>query len=329
MRKRYLVLLVVVLTVVITYYAGPETPEPTYATELPELPDDLATLTRELAAREAGQPVRAGNQAHIRYFADPPARTEYAVVYLHGFGASWRDAFPANVALADSLEANLYLGRWGNHGQHPPHQLENFSPELAWEDAREALAYGKRLGDKVIILSTSTGGTLALKLAAEFPEDVHALVNFSPNIKDDVPGSWMLNSPWGQELAQIVTLGDGQKQVTHAQPNAAQYYDTLVPAEALVNLQVLVSTTMHEETFANIRCPVLTLYYYEDFFNQDERVEINVYPDVHAALGTPDDRHELKALATPKSHFLGCDFKSRDTEKPVEEALAFLRKVGV
>jgi alpha-beta hydrolase superfamily lysophospholipase len=40
----------------------------------------------------------------------------------------------------------------------------------------------KKLGKKVIIMSTSTGGTLSLQLAAAFPE-IAGLVMYSPNIE--------------------------------------------------------------------------------------------------------------------------------------------------
>jgi hypothetical protein len=42
----------------------------------------------------------------------------------------------------------------------------NLTADAYWESAKLAYAIGKQIGKKVILMSTSTGGTLALKLAA-------------------------------------------------------------------------------------------------------------------------------------------------------------------
>lgn len=305
----------------------PEPPPPSYPAELPEVPAEPAALGRYVAAREAGQPLRADNEARI-VWADSaaPARTALAIVYLHGFGGSYRDGYPVNAAVADSLGANLYLARWGEHGQTADSALVGFTAAGAWADAREALAIGRRLGRRVIVMSTSTGGTLGLKLAAEFPDDVAALVNMGPNIEDDMPGAFLLNSPWGMEIAHLVSLGE-RRRVDQETPRAAQYFDTIYPAEALVHLQQLVGTTMVDSTFARVRCPVQTLYYHRDLLHEDEHVEISVYPEVHRRFATPADHVELLALPTPETHFIGSDIKSKDTETPRREILRFLRRV--
>ena len=319
------VVAVILVALVITYFTGPKVPEPKYDLARPQVPGKLEELAGWVSDREAGEPLRGNNGAHVRFYGNTVTRTEYAIVYLHGFGGSWYDAYPVNHQLADSLGANLYAARWGDHGLKPPHSLVGFSADAAWEEAKTALEIGKRLGDKVIILSTSTGGTLALKLAAEFTDDVYALVNFSPNVKDDMPGTWVLSTPWGAELAALIGFGDGIREVSHDEPAANQYFDTAFVSSALVNLQNLVATTMRVETFARVTCPVLTLYYHKDGFNEDERVEVDVYDEMHAALGTAAGRKKLLALPTPKSHFLGCGIMSMDTDAPLRETLGWLR----
>ena len=324
MRKRYWIIGVVVLALIVTYFTGPEVPEPVYTPTLPEVTTDLRALAAEIDERERQQPVRDDNQARVSFYDDTPARTEYAVVYLHGFGGSIGDAWPANQTIADSLQANIFYARWGDHGLKPPHSLVNFTAQRTWEEATEALAIGKQLGDKVILLSTSTGGTLALKLAAEFPDDVYALVNFSPNVKDDMPGTWVLNTPWGAEIAALIGFGDGIRKVKHEEAGAARYFDTAFVSSALVDLQNLVATTMMEETFQKVRCPVLTLYYYEDAQNEDERVEVDVYDEMYAAFATPPSQLRLQALASPKTHFLGSDIMSKDWRGVVREVLGWV-----
>jgi alpha-beta hydrolase superfamily lysophospholipase len=75
--------------------------------------------------------------------------------------------------------------------------------ENLWESAQQAYAIGKQLGNKVILMGTSTGGTLALQLAAAYPE-IAGLVLYSPNIAINDPNAWILNNPWGLQIARLV-----------------------------------------------------------------------------------------------------------------------------
>ena len=320
------IVLLLVAVVVVTYFSGPRVPEPTFTATFPTVPSDLAELQRYVADKEAGFPTRPDNEARIRFHNDSLARTEYAIVYLHGYGGSYRDGYPANVALADTLGANLYLARWAGHGLVADHAMEGFTPEAAWENAKEALAIGQSLGEKVLILSTSTGGTLAIKLAADYPDRVHALLNMGPNLEDDVPGAWLLDSPWGYELAHLAGMGE-HKKIDHEEPAANQYFDTIYPSKALVDLQVLVGNTMTDETFRRVRCPVLTLYYHKDEFNEDQHVELDAYPDAHAlfAGSQGQGRVVLQALPDPETHFIGSEIKSKDVDGTVEALVEFCR----
>src|SRR5690606_4415203 len=100
-----------------------------------------------------------------------------SVVYLHGFSASEREGFPVHTEFAKKHGFNLFLARLDGHGLNTPEPLLDMTAQGLWKDAREALAIGKQLGDKVIVMGTSTGGTLALMLAAEYPADVEAVIN--------------------------------------------------------------------------------------------------------------------------------------------------------
>lgn len=325
MKKRFWISLILLLVIIITYFTGPKVPKPEYSEILPTLPKNLEALEAFVQKAEAQLPVREDNQARIIWNDEVPRVTEYSVIYLHGFAGSYMDGYPVNVQVADTLEANIYLSRWAGHGLIPPASLDNFSAETAWASAKEALVIGNAIGKKVIIVSTSTGGTLALKLAAKYPEKVHALINMAPYIEDDVDGAFILNSPWGYEIAKMVSLGEEMK-IKHKQEIATLYWDTVYPSKALVDLQVLLGTSMTPETFKKISCPVLTLYYYENFIEEDEHVEVEVYPGVHELLSTPDYLKKLVRLKSPKTHFLGSYIKSKDTEIVLEEIVEFLKK---
>ena len=295
----------------VAYFMGPTITPPQYKEDLPDVPEGAGALEETLRLREQNLPLRPNNQARIVWVDSTKAPTEYAFVYLHGFGASYRDGYPVNVNVPAIFGANAYLSRWSGHGLKPEEALEQFTPESAWQDAKEALLIGQRIGRKVILFSTSTGGTLALKLAATYPDRVHALVNIGPNVEDDQPGASILMSPWGHELAHLVALGQKRK-IKHEEPAAPQYFDTIYPAEALVHLEVLLQTTMTDSTFQAVRCPVLTLFYKENFLKKDNHVEVSRYPRVHNLFATPEDKKLIVSLPTPKTHFMASDIKSED-----------------
>ena len=324
MKKRYWIPALIIIMLVITWFSGPIPPKPNYPKSFPVLPSGLNDLSRYVDSLESTFPVREDNEARIVFNDSVPEKTEYAVIYLHGFAGSYRDAYPVNKLIADTLNANIYYARWAGHGLKPPHSLENFGPDEAWESAKQALAIGNLIGEKVIIMSTSTGGTLAIDLAAAYPEKVLALVNLSPNMEDDMPGTFVLNSPWGYEIAKLTSFGKN-KEIEHEEVIAGKYWDTIYPSKALVDLQVLVETTMIPETFELVQCPVLTLYYRKNFMEKDEHVEVSVYIDAHKLFTTPDSLKILKPLPNPGTHFIGSAIKSKDIESVEAEIVKFLK----
>ena len=307
----YIVIGFILLLLTAGYFFGPRIKTPVYASDLPDVPDDLGALQAKIDEREAAAATRPNNEARIVWADGKPGQTEYAFVYLHGFGGSYRDGYPVNVNVPAIFGANAYLARWSGHGLGPDTAMLRFTPEDAWQDAREALAIGRRIGRKVILFSTSTGGTLAFKLAAEFPAAVHALINIGPNVEDDQPGASWLMSPWGHEIAHLTSLGQRRK-IKHDEPEAPQYFDTIYPAEALVQLEILVQTTMVDSTFRKVSCPVATLFYEENYFKKDDHVEVSNYPDVYELLATPEAQKRLIPLPTPRTHFIASDIKSED-----------------
>lgn len=295
----------------VAFFLGPTIDIPEYNTAFPDIPEDLGELEKRIDSRERDVPARPNNEARIVWADGQQQPTEYAFVYLHGFGGSYRDGYPVNVNLPAIFGANAYLSRWSGHGLIADDALELFTPDNAWSDAKAALLIGQRIGKKVILFTTSTGGTLGLKLAATYPDRVHALINIGPNVEDDQPGASLLMSPWGHELAHLASMGQKRK-IKHEEPGADQYFDTIYPAEALVHLQVLVQTTMVDSTFTKVECPVLSLYYKENFFQKDQHVEVSRLPAVHDLFATPPREKMIVTLPTPKSHFMASDIKSKD-----------------
>lgn len=324
MKKTGITLLVIAL-LALGYYMGPEPEIPEYTQSIPVLPLDLNEVEPYVNTREAKVDLRDENNAKVVWANDTPAVTEYVFFYLHGFSASRMEGDPVHRNIAQKFNSNLYLARLTGHGLKN-NQLGNFTAENIWESALEELAIAEKLGKKVIIISTSTGGTLALKMAADFPDKVYALINLSPNIKIANPAAALLNDPWGLQIARLVYGGESRI-IKHRQPDAPQYWDTIYPAEATVQLEELLETTMDESTFEKIQCPVLNLYYYKDEENQDNVVDVSVIPEMHEQLGTPDDKKRMVALTTPGDHVIASYVKSEDYQVVQDEIEKFCTEV--
>jgi pimeloyl-ACP methyl ester carboxylesterase len=185
------------LIVAILYLAGPHPSHPVFTNNLPAIPTDVALQENSITAGEATHKLKPGNEARIIWQNDSlKQKTAYAIVHLHGFGASQGDGDPLHKDVAKKFGCNLYLSRLAEHGLDTSEALLNCTADKLWNAAKEAYAIGKQLGDKVIILSTSTGGTLALMLAAKYPE-IAGLLLISPNIAINDPNAWLANNHWG------------------------------------------------------------------------------------------------------------------------------------
>ena len=318
MKKAAKILLSIIGLSAIAYWLGPA-PEPLQlSSTLPAVPTDLHRLDQYVKDKESRFSIRPDNEARIVWADSTKQKTEYAFLYLHGFSASQGEASPVHTNIAKKFGANLYLARYAGHGIDESTQLEGFTAQKAWWDVQEALQITRKLGKKVIIMSTSTGGTFALTLAARYPQYIHALINLSPNIKLYSSTAQLLNNPWGLQLAKTL-IGD-YRYINQQENQAYRYWDSLYTVKALVELEHLVEETMHPQTLSEVSCPVLTLFYKKDEQHYDRVIDISAIPEAHAAFQTPDSLHVYKALPEPGNHVLASPIKSKNTDV-VEKAI--------
>ena len=106
--------------------------------------------------------LKLGNQAQVLWADSLHQRTEYALVYLHGFSASSAEGDPLHKEFASRYHMNAFLSRLQGHGLSGEQAMLDMSPEGLLESAKKAIEVGKALGEKVIVMSCSTGSTLAL-----------------------------------------------------------------------------------------------------------------------------------------------------------------------
>jgi pimeloyl-ACP methyl ester carboxylesterase len=326
--KRFLKwLFIVLLVLIVVYFFGPHPAAPVYARALPQVPADLSALETSVQQQEAALPVKPENEARIVWAGDSvKQKTPYAIVYLHGFSASQEEGDPVHTDIAKKYHCNLYLSRLYGHGlKDTVTALKDFTVDKFWESCKQAIAIGKQLGEKVIIMCTSTGGTAALKLAAEYPE-IAGLVLLSPNVEINDGNAWLLNNPWGEKIAEFVKDGKYIYSSLQTEEYKKYWYHRYCISGA-VELQEMIETSMTKDVFAKITQPLLLLYYYKDEQHQDPVVKVSAMKDMFAAVATPAAQKRAFALPEAGNHVLGSHVISKDIPTVEMHISDFLEQV--
>jgi pimeloyl-ACP methyl ester carboxylesterase len=312
---------ILLLILIVVYFLGPRPSSPNYTRDLPVVPANAVSLEKYIRDHEALHKLKPDNEARILWLNDSlKEKTDYAVVYLHGFSASQEEGDPVHYEFAQKFGCNLYLSRLDAHGIDTTEPLANFTADGIWNSAKEAYAIGKQLGKKIIFMSTSTGGTLALKLAAEYP-DIAGLILLSPNIAINDPNAWLLNNHWGLQIAHLVT--GNHRTVSDTTALYAQYWNNRYVTSSLVQLEELLETTMKESTFKKVVQPTLMLYYFKDEKNQDHVVKVSAMKRMFQQLGTPDSLKRQVPVPNAGDHVIGSYVKSKDVQTVEDECEKF------
>ncbi len=326
MRKKWLWIIPVLLIAI--YMLGPKPLTPVYKTDMPVVPADPSQLELYIKNNEAQHKINPDNEARIIWANDSTKqKTDYAIVYLHGFSASQAEGDPIHKNIAKEFGCNLYLSRLAEHGIDTSDAMVNLTADNYWESAKQALAIGMQLGRKVILMTTSTGGTNALQLAATYPDDnIAGIILMSPNIEINDPNAWLLNNHWGLQIAHLVLKSDYITS-TDERPIYKQYWDWKYRAEAATALEEMLETTMNKETFEKVKQPVQLLYFYKDEIHQDSTVKVSAMLKMYDELGTPDSLKRKQAMPNTGTHVIGSYIRSHDVEGVQKEIEKFMEEV--
>jgi esterase/lipase len=311
-----------ILALFVIYFLGPQPPKPVLNEVLPTVAS-INDLDASIADMEATHKIKPNNEAKIIWADSSKTQTEYAIVYLHGFSASQMEGDPVHQNIAKQFHCNLYLARLAEHGIDTTEDLMNLTAENYWESAKLAYAIGKQIGKKVILMSTSTGGTLALQLAANYPE-IAGLILYSPNIEIFDPSAPLLNNPWGLQIGRTV-LKSNYVDIKYKDSAYPTYWNKHYRIEAVVALQNLLEATMTEATFKKIHQPTLALYYYKDEAHQDNVVKVKAIQKMMQQIATPSNLKMEMAMPNTGNHVLASPIVSKDIVS-VEQATAKFMK---
>jgi len=326
-RKGLFIPVAIILVLFAVYMLGPRMPKPEMSTDLPTLVTNAAEAEELILAGEAGiSNIRPGNQSMLVWNDDSlKTKTEYCLLYLHGFSASPFEGNPVHVNFGKALGMNVYVPRLAEHGLITEDALLNMTPDRLWESAKDALVIARALGDKVIIMGTSAGGTLALALAAKFPDMVDGLIMFSPSVKIYDKTAILLGKPWGLQIVRAVMGGDYR--VLEPDLETDPYWYNKYRVESLVYLQQLLDATMTSKEFAKVTDPVFVGHYYKDEENQDNTVSVPAIQWMFENLGTSEEFKQIFSFPEAGAHVI-CNSLTSDSWLEVQNsAIAFARDI--
>ena len=319
-------LLIALVALTTLYLLGPSPKKPVYDTTIPGVPTELNTLEEHVKSIESKVNVKPDNEARIVWANDSlKQKTEYVVLYLHGFSASQEEGDPVHENFAKKFGCNLYLARLSEHGLVSDEPMKEMTADKLWNSAVEAYAIAKQLGEKIIVMSTSTGGTLSLMLCAAYPE-IHSQILLSPNIRIFDLNSRLLNDPWGLQIAKLV-MGKDYFLTANQTEIYKKYWYSKYPLESLIELEELVETGMTKENFSKVKQPTLLLYYYKNENEQDNVVSVAAMKEMFEQLGTASNMKKQVAIPNAGNHVIGGAIVSQDIAAVEKEAEQFAQEI--
>jgi esterase/lipase len=308
------------------YLLGPRVETPELNMEAVEVPSDLMILSNWIEEKEntLGN-VRPDNASKI-IFNDSllPKKTKFSILYLHGFTASGMEGDPVHRNIANALGSNLYIPRLYGHGLDEKEPMLTFNNDAYWQSAKESIAVAKQLGEEIILLGTSHGGSLSLSLA-EDPK-IKAICLFGPNIAVFDPLSKLLSKPWGLQIARLVK-GGNYHIWDNTNSEKKKYWTTKTRLESATHMQKFLDVKMHKSTFEKVKKPVFMGYYFKNKKFQDSVVSVEAMLKMFDQLGTPENLKVKKAFPNAGDHVITSYLSGDNYDKVTQETLSFLNKV--
>ena len=255
------ILLSLIVLGLVIWFLVPREPVDTEITFDPaSLPEDLSAYLAESEARF--DDITEGVEKRIIWAGSPGEQSDIALVYVHGFSATSEEIRPVPDRLAEELGANLYYTRLKGHGRGSLALAEPVAGDWL-EDYAEAIAIGRRIGKEVIVIGTSTGGTIAAigALSPELAEGVKGIIFVSPNFRLKSPTATILEWPLVRSWAALVA--GAERSFAPQNEGHGKYWTTIYPTTALIPMAALVKYARNAD-YTGLRTPALFLFSDQD-----------------------------------------------------------------
>lgn len=264
--------------------------------------------------------ITPGVEKRVIWAGGKGVKTTLSLVYIHGFSASSEEVRPVPDRIAAALGANLVYTRLEGHGRDGA-ALGRATVEGWMTDVAEALAAGRAVGEEVIVLSTSTGGTLVAEAALqpEMMAQVKGLMLISPNFGINDPKAPLLT--WPAARYWIPVLAGKTRSFEPRNARQATYWTTSYPTVAVLQMAALVKHAVAQD-YAQVRVPAL--FWYSD---ADRVVVASETDKVVAQWRGPvtQIKVDLGEGSDPYAHVIAGDIASPpQTEQAVSDMLNWI-----
>jgi len=311
MKRIFRILVILLIVLIIAFLLGPRV-------RFEKVNNTPSSLTLELdlvesyvqSKEEKIQDIKPDNQSQF-IWVNESEKTDFSVLYLHGYGASHGECQPILENFANRFGCNTYLHRLELHGLNDDDAFENLSPKIMVESAKEAVAIAKNIGHKLIIISTSTGSTLATYLAANDPA-IEALIMTAPNFDIHDTNSHLMLMPWGKPLLKKIIGSDYREWDTSSE--AKKYWTTKNRIEGLIALRDLLNQTMTEDIFKKIKIPIFVGYYYKDAENFDKIISVDAIKKFGNSISTPAEQKTIMPFSSARGHVISSKYMNKNWE---------------
>lgn len=263
-----------------------------------------------------------GTQKQVHWADQVGQKTEYSIIYMHGFSASRGEVAPLSEIIAKHLKANVFYTRLSGHGRSVEAMGE---PDVDdWlEDSKEAYKIGSMIGDKVIAIGTSTGGTLIAWLAhQDFADSLHSAVMISSNFGVRDKKAYLLPYRLGMKIAKWINGPYWRFEVQNELH--AKYWTEKYPLDAVVPMIELVKM-VNKLDRSEISIPHLNIY-----SRSDEVINPSQIERYHQELGGQQNQLvEVKSESNCGNHVLAGDACSPTTTDDMAQIIKeFLAKLS-
>ncbi|MDO5643198.1 MAG: alpha/beta fold hydrolase [Paracoccus sp. (in: a-proteobacteria)] len=275
--------------------------------EIAELPDDLDAW---LYNQEAGVPPEVARR--IVWAGRPGRKTPVALVYIHGFSASSQEIRPVPDLIGAWRGANIHFTRLAGHGLDGASLGQAAVADWA-RDVAEAVAIGHQIGEKVVVIGTSTGATLAA-LAARDPvlgPRIDGVVMVSPNFGIRARGAFLLRQPLARHWLPLIA--GRERCFTPQNERHRTFWTTCYPVTAGLPVAALVAAGAGAN-YRDARQPLLVIY-----AEADQVVDIPAAKQALASWGGPVTEVPLVMGPgdDPAAHVIAGDILSPGQTAPV------------
>jgi pimeloyl-ACP methyl ester carboxylesterase len=326
MRKFLKYLGYLLIALIIGYMLGPRVKYDPVSILDSTVDTPISQIAARIAAYEgAFQDLKPNNQARIIWANDSiQQQTDYCLVYLHGFSASQMEGDPIHRDFAKRYGMNLYLPRLEDHGRIDTNSFYNLTPDNYLQSAEDAIDIAKILGKKVIIMTCSSGSTVAIPIAAA-GENIDAMIHYSPNIDIADPMSEALLYPWGKQISSLV-MGGSYNHIQYS-PEMAKYWNPTYHMNGVFALKSLIKNQMTEDNFKKIKMPTFLGYYYKDDLHQDNVVSVPRMLEFYDQISTPIDQKYKVAIPNAGHHVISSSLVTKDLATLQNETYKWAEKV--